>query len=239
MTTQPPAPDWYPDPSGKPGPMYWDGHQWHKDGPTTPPQPDREPAQSISTTRQSNGRIAMITALWLIVVVVAGTVAIVGYLILKQAHRSQVSTAQPRTVSSVPTVQPAPPSGPNQAPAPQSGTTAIPSPQYVKTPWGTRCQVGTDEIICDTCEPGLLLDTPAGADCPGPSLNEIAVDSSGTSHSPAAGVILPTSPGIQQLSDGQTYHVNGWTIAVSRWVRFTNDATGHGMAVAAQNRDFF
>ena len=38
---------------------------------------------------------------------------------------------------------------------------------------------------------------------------------------------------------GPDIHLRGWTISVSRWVRFTNDATGHGMAVAAQNRDFF
>lgn len=37
---------------------------------------------------------------------------------------------------------------------------AGPPPQYVKTPWGTRCQVGTQAVTCDTCEPGLLLDTP-------------------------------------------------------------------------------
>jgi hypothetical protein len=110
---------------------------------------------------------------------------------------------------------------------------------YVKTPWGTRCQVTANEITCDSCEPGLLLDTPAGKDCPGPGPNEVAVDTSGTSQQPAAGVILPASPSIQQLAVGQTYHISGWTITVSGWVRFTNDATGHGMAVAAQNVDFF
>lgn len=109
----------------------------------------------------------------------------------------------------------------------------------MRTPWGTRCQATADEIVCDTCELGLLLDTPAGADDPGPSLNGIVVEASGVSKSPVAGVILPTSPNIQQLSDGQTYHVNGWTIALSSWVRFTNDTTGHGMAVAAQNQHFF
>jgi serine/threonine protein kinase len=126
----------------------------------------------------------------------------------------------------------APPSEPILQPGP-------PSQLYVKTPWGTRCQVGTDQIICDTCEPGLLLDTPAGENCPGPSLNEIAVDASGTKKTPDAGVILPASPSIQQLNDGQTLNINGWTIAVSGWVRFTNDATGHGMAVAAQNEESF
>jgi hypothetical protein len=66
----------------------------------------------------------------------------------------------------------------------------------------------------------------------------LVVDASGASPLPATGVILPASPSIQQLSEGETYHINGWTIAVSRWVRFTNDTTGHGMAVAAQNQDF-
>jgi TM2 domain-containing membrane protein YozV len=28
-----PAAGWYPDPSGKPGQMYWDGQQWHTGGP--------------------------------------------------------------------------------------------------------------------------------------------------------------------------------------------------------------
>lgn len=27
--TEQPSPGWYPDPSGQPGQMYWDGQQWH------------------------------------------------------------------------------------------------------------------------------------------------------------------------------------------------------------------
>jgi len=34
MTSQWP-PGWYPDPSGKPGQMYWDGQQWHQDQTST------------------------------------------------------------------------------------------------------------------------------------------------------------------------------------------------------------
>jgi hypothetical protein len=114
------------------------------------------------------------------------------------------------------------------------------SQEYFKTPWGTRCQVTANDVICDTCEPGLLVDTPAGAaNCPGAGTNQIAVNASGASESPTAGVILPVSPDIQQLAAGHTYHANGWTIVVDLWVRFTNDATGHGMAVAAQNSDRF
>ena len=114
-------------------------------------------------------------------------------------HRPRSKARRPITLSS-PAAQPAPPPQP----------TSAPSEQYVKTPWGTRCQVSTDQITCDTCEPGLLLDTPAGAECPGPSLNEIVVDASGAKQTPATGVILPASPSIQQLAEGQTYDINGW-----------------------------
>ncbi|MGB6209543.1 hypothetical protein [Mycobacterium sp.] len=203
--------------------------------PLSPPPPpvrsirpaERPHPQSVEPTPQWE-RYALRGGLALLIVAV---VAIIANAAIKSfSHgRHPPTTQTPTAASAEPTAQPASP----------SQSTSPPTEQYVKTPWGTRCQVATDEIVCDTCEPGLLLDTPAGADCPGPSLNEIAVDSSGTSQSPAAGVILPASPSIQQLSAGQTYHVNGWTIAVSGWVRFTNDATGHGMAVAAQNRDFF
>jgi hypothetical protein len=31
MTSQQPAPGWYPDPSGGPGQKYWDGQQWQAD----------------------------------------------------------------------------------------------------------------------------------------------------------------------------------------------------------------
>jgi hypothetical protein len=110
------------------------------------------------------------------------------------------------------------------------------SPQYIKTPWGTRCQISENRVICDTCEPGLLLDTPAGAaSCGrGTAVDEIAVDAAGAQQPPGPGILGP-SPNIQALTDGQTYHANGWTVVAGDWVRFTNDATGHGMAVAPQN----
>ncbi|MBO0853876.1 MAG: DUF2510 domain-containing protein [Nocardia sp.] len=37
MTTDLPPAGWYPDPSGRPSPRYWDGHQWRRD--TRPPIP--------------------------------------------------------------------------------------------------------------------------------------------------------------------------------------------------------
>lgn len=203
-----------------------------------PPTPPPPPVQSTRPAEQPYPRSVEPRPRWegyalrvgLALLSIAVFAIIANAAIKSFNHESRPPATQTLTAPSAePTAQPASP--------PQSASP--PTEQYVKTPWGTRCQVAANEIICDTCEPGLLLDTPAGADCPGPSLNEIAVDSSGASQSPTAGVILPASPSIQLLSDGQTYHINGWTIAVSAWVRFTNDATGHGMAVAAQNRDFF
>ncbi|MDT5081441.1 MAG: hypothetical protein QOJ80_6078 [Mycobacterium sp.] len=109
-------------------------------------------------------------------------------------------------------------------------------PAVRQDPWGTRCQISENRVICDTCEPGLLLDTPAGAaSCGrGTASDEIAVDAAGAQHPPDPGILGP-SPDIQALADGQTYHVNGWTVVAGNWVRFTNDATGHGVAVAPQN----
>jgi eukaryotic-like serine/threonine-protein kinase len=210
--------------------------------PLPPPRPaERWPSQPAEPAphweRHALG--VGLAALIVVIVVVLATVAIKDYSRSRQPHTSQTAAAQPAPPSEQ-SAQPAPFSQPTAQPAPPPQPTSEPSEQYVKTPWGTRCQVTTDQITCDTCEPGLLLDTPAGAaECPGPSLNEIVVDASGTKQTPGTGVILPASPSIQQLSDGQTYDINGWTIAVSAWVRFTNDATGHGMAVAAQNEDVF
>ena len=47
---------------------------------------------------------------------------------------------------------------------------------------------------------------------------------------------IDSSSGIQQLSNGETYHALGWTIAgVDGWARFSNDSTGHGGDFAPQN----
>lgn len=35
MTAEQPSAGWYPDPSGQPGQMYWDGQQWHANAPAT------------------------------------------------------------------------------------------------------------------------------------------------------------------------------------------------------------
>jgi hypothetical protein len=76
------------------------------------------------------------------------------------------------------------------------------------------------------------LDTPHS--CPDHG-DETVFDTSGVDLGHHEGD-LDLPPGVQQLSNGQTVHANGWTITVvNRWTRFTNDATGHGMALAPQN----
>jgi hypothetical protein len=39
MTSQQPAPGWYPDPTGGPGQRYWDGAQWQAPPPPAPMPP--------------------------------------------------------------------------------------------------------------------------------------------------------------------------------------------------------
>jgi hypothetical protein len=117
-------------------------------------------------------------------------------------------------------------------------------PKYFKTAWGTRCQVSANDVVCDTCEPGLLLDTAYGAAyCGrGPENDEHIVGTSGVEQQSSSPGILGSSPDLQQLVFGQTYHANGWTVTMpisSVGVHFTNDATGHGMAVAPQNYYMF
>jgi hypothetical protein len=101
MTTEPPAADWYPDPSGKPGLMYWDGQRWHTDIPATPSPAEQSPPQPTSTPPRPERSKALIAALVVAVVIVAAGVGITGYLLLRHKHASQTPTAQPAPPSSV------------------------------------------------------------------------------------------------------------------------------------------
>lgn len=106
MTTQPPAPDWYPNPSGKPGLMYWDGQQWHTHIPDTSSPAERAPAEPIATTPRPHRRTALIAMLVVAVAVLAGMVGITSYLLQRHSPASQTPTAQPAS----PPGQPALPS---------------------------------------------------------------------------------------------------------------------------------
>jgi hypothetical protein len=122
MTTQPPAADWYPDPTGKPGLMYWDGQQWLTDpAADASSTADQPPLQPTSTTPRPRRHTALIAALVMTFVVLAGIVGITGYLLLQHKHASQIPTAQ-TALPSGQTAQPAPPS-----PAMVPSATAAPS----------------------------------------------------------------------------------------------------------------
>jgi eukaryotic-like serine/threonine-protein kinase len=114
-----------------------------------PPTDPSTPADSPPTVAKPNSWAAVAVAgvVVVLVVMIAISVAL--------AKRKHGAPPQPAVGSTV-TAQPAPP-------PPSVQTTTAPTERYVKTPWGTRCQVSADQIICDTCEPGLLLDTPRAA----------------------------------------------------------------------------
>ncbi len=175
----------------------------------------------------------MITALCLAVAVLVAMVGIISYLLLKQSHPSQTATTQPALPSSVPTVQPAPSSGPTTQTAPSSASTA--TSQYFATSWGTSCQVTTEQVTCQTCIPGQVITNAYTCTDPAP---DVAVNTAGiVDKNPSD---IGSSADMQRLSNGQTYHANGWTVVASGgWARFINDTTGHGLAIAPQNFDSF
>lgn len=222
MTTPPRAPDWYPDPSGKPGHMYWDGRQWHTEVPATSPPADQAPHPPIPATPPPQRQTALIAALFVAVAVLFAIVGITSYLLLNQSH-----PAQP------PTAQPTPPPGQTAHPAPPSSAT--PTSQNFTTPSGKICRVTARQVTCQTCVPGAVITN--AYTCPDPA-PAVAVNTEGIVDRSPPDMASPSDT--QRLAIGQTYHVDGWTVVVSGgWARFINDATGHGMAMAAQNFDSF
>lgn len=232
MTTPPRAPDWYPDPSGKPGHRYWDGRQWLADVPATasPEQPSEQPPeQPLTTSPRAPRQTALIAALFVTVAILFAIIGITSYLLLSRSH--QAPAAQPAPASPVPPGQAAAP----PAPPPSPTSSATPASQNFTTPSGKICQVTSQQVTCQTCVPASVITV--AYTCPDPA-PAVAVNTQGiVDHHPPD---MASPPGAQQLSAGQTYHVDGWTIVVSGgWARFINDTTGHGMAMAAQNFDSF
>jgi hypothetical protein len=223
MTMQPPAPDWYPDPTGRPGARYWDGQRWHAEVPATESPAEQPPAQTNFPAAQPQRPAALTAALWATAVVVVGLAGFSAYLLLNRSHPAAPATA-PISVPTVPAAAP-----PTQAPPPP------PSYQYIRTTIGRRCRITAETVNCEVCNPGDHITNAYTCTDPPPG---IAVNSAGVedTNPPSIGA----SPDIQKVSSGQSYHAIGWTIVGDGgWTRFTNDATGHGMAVAAQNRYTF
>jgi Protein of unknown function (DUF2510) len=233
MTSPERAPDWYPDPSGKPGLMYWDGQQWHTDIPSSSPPTDRPPSESVSTTPQPQRHTAVITALSVIAVVLFVIIGVTGYLLLKRSHPVQTPTAQPPPAPAVTPVPTAPPPTQTQQPPPTSHP--APTSEYFTSPSGKICQVTAQRVTCQSCIPGQVITNAYTCTDPAPT---VAVTTEGIVDNNPPEMASPANA--QQMFDGQTYHANGWTMVASGgWARFINDTTGHGMAIAGQNRDTF
>lgn len=111
MTTHPPAPDWYPDPSGKPGLMYWDGEQWHKQIPDASSPDEPAPDEPIPTTPRPRRRTSQIAVFVAAVAVLAAGAGVTSYLLVRHSPATQTPTAQPASPSGQPAhpAQPAPP----------------------------------------------------------------------------------------------------------------------------------
>jgi hypothetical protein len=231
MVTPPRAPDWYPDPSGGPGLIYWDGRQWHREIPADPAPAERPPDPPISAAPSPRHQTALITALLVAVAVLFGIVGITSYLLLKQPSRSQTPVAEP---APVPSAQQPTPATSVQQPAPTTSN-ALPTSQNFTTPSGKICLVTAQQVTCQACMPGHVITSVYTCPDPAPA---VAVNTQGiVDRSPPD---MASPPQTQQLSSGQTYHASGWTIVASGgWARFINDKTGHGMAIAGQNFDSY
>jgi hypothetical protein len=212
MTDQPQGPEWWQASDRR-----WYPPEQHPNYEAPPPPSGQRPRGEVKV-----GLIAL-------VIVVLAAAGITGYLVWPSPAPSQNQTEQPAPPSG-PIAQPAPASAPTAQPAP-SAALIPPTSRYFKTQIGRICEVTAQRVACQSCAPGDAL--PARQTCTD-AMPGIAFNTAGTLDDNPG--IVGSSSDVQQLSDGQTEHANGWTIVSdSAWTRFINDATGHGMALAAQN----
>ncbi len=98
VTTGPQAPDWYPDPSGKPGLKYWDGRQWHTDIPgAAVADSGGESAPPVMPAAQSR------TKIWAgisVVAVLTAAAVVVTVMMINHNHRATSSASGPAQAAS-------------------------------------------------------------------------------------------------------------------------------------------
>jgi hypothetical protein len=116
--------------------------------------------------------------------------------------------------------------------APPAG--ADPTP-YVKLP-STICQADVDSVACQGIFPDAPVDPCIGPKCPEVMhMDQAVIDPAGNFKWRDANIGLPGADreGWLIVGAGQTYRVNGWTAQRDDGdtTTFTNDATGHGMAM--------
>jgi Protein of unknown function (DUF2510) len=119
MATPPRAPDWYPDPSGKPGVMYWDGQQWHQNTAADPGPPANPSPLVTQRPRLPTGLIAALVVTLTVLIAIVGAT---GYLLLQRKNASQTPSAR----TTLPSDQTAPLSGRTAQTAPPSSA-VVPS----------------------------------------------------------------------------------------------------------------
>jgi serine/threonine protein kinase len=198
-----------PSPAARPRPLVHSAQPVRPSGPRPSAVPSRPTSSNIF--RWAGLGVAALA------VIAIGAVA-AG--LLQNNRGAPSSTATPQSApASVPAGQPAPSSAP-----------PVTGPRYFKTQIGRVCEVTPQRVTCQSCAPGDAL--PGRQTCTDATPG-IAFNTAGMQETPG---IIGSSSDIKQLSAGQTEHANGWTIASDgAWTRFVNDATGHGMALAAMN----
>jgi serine/threonine-protein kinase len=98
--SNPPA-NWYPDPSGKPGLVYWDGEQWHPDkvAPASPAASPLSPTSARGIGRRT--KIALVVGAVALAAAIAAGFVVPGLLKHRPAGSSSTSAARtygPQTV---------------------------------------------------------------------------------------------------------------------------------------------
>jgi serine/threonine protein kinase, bacterial len=144
MRPQPPsplAPGWYPDPSGKPGTLYWDGRGWRT---------AEMPVAAAGAARPKGGGVH--PALWVAVLAVAIGAAIIATMVFirTQDDGSDAPSADPTRVTASPTYTDDQEPTTGTTPPTSASPTAAPSPPTTSpTPEGYW-----SAMIVGTCDEG-------------------------------------------------------------------------------------
>ncbi len=190
---------------------------------------DLPSAQPAATTPQPQSRVGLIAAIAIGAVV---SIAIVAFITVRMSkpRTAPVAVPSPTALSTPPTYASPPPEA-TSSPLPTSSSEDM--SEYITSIAGRQCYVTPSQVSCQSCKPGEVN---YHVTCPNPAPGTaVSLDGQVSTN-----VSVGSSTNPQQLSDGQTLHELGWTIVSSGgWVRFTNDSTGHGLAVAGQNQDTF
>jgi hypothetical protein len=126
---------------------------------------------------------------------------------------------------------------------------AAPATQFFRTESGAiRCLVGRDRVTCEASKSQTMGFRQAPISHPDSGPGGTHFHLAGVTYFGAFSWTDGTIGGIgpdgtqtdTTLTDGQAYHVWGWTVLPnSDGTRFTNDGTGHGMFVSIDNVSWF